>query len=70
MVTTHLLRVGVSEILTAANTRQNVLGMSVVGPDFESLKRFNIEELRQAISSTASETTEKANKATESKEDA
>lgn len=25
---------------------QNVLGMSVVGPDFEQLKRYNIEELR------------------------
>jgi tRNA acetyltransferase TAN1 len=34
-------------ILTAADTRQNVVGMSVVGPDFEKLKRFNLEELRQ-----------------------
>jgi tRNA acetyltransferase TAN1 len=33
--------------LTAADTRQNVVGMSVVGPDFEKLKRFNLEELRQ-----------------------
>lgn len=44
--------------------------MSVVGPDFESLKRFNIEELRQPISSIASEITEQANKVIESKEDA
>jgi tRNA acetyltransferase TAN1 len=34
-------------ILTAADMRQNVVGMSVVGPDFEKLKRFNLEELRQ-----------------------
>jgi tRNA acetyltransferase TAN1 len=33
-------------ILTATDTRQNVVGMSVVGPDFEKLKRFNLEELR------------------------
>jgi tRNA acetyltransferase TAN1 len=29
--------------------------MSVVGPDFEKLKRFNIEELRQPLSSVKSE---------------
>ena len=34
-------------ILTAADTQQNVVGMSVVGPDFEKLKRFNLEELQQ-----------------------
>jgi tRNA acetyltransferase TAN1 len=34
-------------ILTAADTLQNVVGMSVVGPDFERLKRFNLDELRQ-----------------------
>jgi tRNA acetyltransferase TAN1 len=34
-------------ILTVTDTLQNVVGMSVVGPDFEKLKRFNIEELRQ-----------------------
>jgi tRNA acetyltransferase TAN1 len=34
-------------ILTAADTQQNVVGMSVVGPDFDKLKRFNLEELRQ-----------------------
>lgn len=26
---------------------QNVVGMSVVGPDFEKLRRFNLDELRQ-----------------------
>ena len=30
--------------------------MSVVGPDFEKLKRFNIEELRQPLSSFKPET--------------
>ncbi len=34
---------------TSANNQQNVVGMSVVGSDFEELKRFNIEELRQAV---------------------
>ncbi|KAF2129869.1 hypothetical protein P153DRAFT_430965 [Dothidotthia symphoricarpi CBS 119687] len=29
---------------------QNVLGMSVVGPDFDKLKRFNLDELRQPSS--------------------
>lgn len=43
--------------------------MSVVGPDYEKLKRFNIEELRQPTSSAAPEATEGASKATESKED-
>ena len=32
----------------AANDLQNIIGMSVVGPDFEKLKRYNIEELGQA----------------------
>ena len=48
------------EILTAStHTQQNVLGMSVVGPDFDKLKRFNIEELRQPMLSTESEVPEK-----------
>lgn len=34
---------------------QNVLGMSVVGPEFEKLKRFNIEELRQPLPTDGSE---------------
>jgi len=41
--------------LMSADTPQNVVGMSVVGPDFEKLKRFNIDELRQ-IPRTGEET--------------
>lgn len=37
-------------ILTAADEIQNIIGMSVVGPDFDRLKRYNIEELRQGPS--------------------
>jgi tRNA acetyltransferase TAN1 len=55
--------------LTAAYTRQNVVGMSVVGPDFEKLKRFNIEELRQPLSSIGLEASDKSEKSTENKED-
>ena len=36
-----------SPILICADTQQNVVGMSVVGSDFEKLKRFNLDELRQ-----------------------
>lgn len=36
-----------SLISTAADDIQNVIGMSVVGSDFDRLKRYNIEELRQ-----------------------
>lgn len=39
--------------------KQNVLGMSVVGPEFEKLKRFNISELRDAAGA-AKEDTSKA----------
>lgn len=38
---------------------KNVVGMSVVGPDFEKLKRFNLEELRQPMTATDSEVTSK-----------
>jgi hypothetical protein len=31
-----------------ADNTQNIAGMSVVGADFDKLKRFNIEELSQA----------------------
>jgi tRNA acetyltransferase TAN1 len=57
------------EILTATHTQQNVLGMSVVGPDFEKLKRFNIEELRQPVSSTESEVPDKPEISGEKKAD-
>jgi tRNA acetyltransferase TAN1 len=43
--------------------------MSVVGPDYEKLKRFNLEELRQPISSTASGAMEDTNKVTEGQKD-
>jgi tRNA acetyltransferase TAN1 len=36
--------------------------MSVVGPDFEKLKRFNIEELRQPLSSVKPETDDQSGK--------
>jgi tRNA acetyltransferase TAN1 len=58
------------QILTVAYIRQNVLGMSVVGPDFEKLRRFNIEELRQPLSSAGSEATNQPEKSTESKAEA
>jgi hypothetical protein len=45
-VTTHAFETA-TPILTVADTKQNVVGMSVVGPDFEKLKRFNLEELQQ-----------------------
>jgi len=47
IVRSCMLVLPATPILTAADTLQNVVGMSVVGPDFEKLKRFNIEELRQ-----------------------
>lgn len=36
-------------VLRDAYDAQNVVGMSVVGPDFEKLKRYNLEELRQPL---------------------
>jgi hypothetical protein len=42
-------------ILTAADKCQNIIGMSVVGPDFDTLKRYNIEELRQTPSTKETE---------------
>ena len=45
-----------SAILTAADRLQNIVGMSVVGPDYDKLKRYNIEELRQGPSGDTSET--------------
>ncbi|CAO2656406.1 Nn.00g052090.m01.CDS01 [Neocucurbitaria sp. VM-36] len=38
------------DLLILVEIYKNVLGMSVVGPDFERLKRFNLEELRQTVS--------------------
>lgn len=45
-------------ILTYAYVSQNVVGLSVVGPDFEKLKRFNLEELRQPVAAKELESTE------------
>ncbi|KAH7085911.1 THUMP domain-containing protein [Paraphoma chrysanthemicola] len=36
------------DLLILVEIYKNVVGMSVVGPDFEKLKRFNLEELHQA----------------------
>lgn len=36
-------------LVTGADTQQNVVGMSVVGSNFEKLKRFNLDELRQTL---------------------
>ncbi|EOA89683.1 hypothetical protein ACJQWK_02602 [Exserohilum turcicum] len=55
------------DLLIIVEIYQNVIGMSVVGPDYEKLKRFNIEELRQPLSSAVPETKENANKATSEK---
>lgn len=46
-VSPHIIVSRYTPILTGADTRQNVVGMSVVGHDFEKLKRFNLEELQQ-----------------------
>ncbi|OAL46192.1 hypothetical protein IQ07DRAFT_590946 [Pyrenochaeta sp. DS3sAY3a] len=40
------------DLLILVEIYQNVIGMSVVGPDFEKLKRFNLEELRQPVPTT------------------
>jgi len=42
-----------SEVLTSS--KQTVCGMSVVGSDWESLKRFNLAEARPAASNSALE---------------
>ncbi|KAF3047712.1 hypothetical protein E8E12_011477 [Didymella heteroderae] len=35
------------DLLIFVEIYKNIIGMSVVGPDFDKLKRYNIEELRQ-----------------------
>ncbi|KAH6859986.1 hypothetical protein AA0119_g12058 [Alternaria tenuissima] len=50
------------DLLVLVEIYKNVLGMSVVGPDFEKLKRFNIEELRQPLSSVKPETDDQSGK--------
>ncbi|OAK99931.1 THUMP domain-containing protein [Phaeosphaeriaceae sp. SRC1lsM3a] len=43
----HKVDLQAYDLLILVEIYKNVVGMSVVGPDFEKLKRFNIEELRQ-----------------------
>ncbi|KAF1839803.1 hypothetical protein BDW02DRAFT_593668 [Decorospora gaudefroyi] len=57
------------DLLILVEIYKNVLGMSVVGPDFEKLKRFNIEELRQPLPTISSEPTDKSVKFTEHTDD-
>ena len=47
-------------ILTDADGSQNILGMSVVGSDFEKLKRYNLEELHDAAGGEAVDNKEEA----------
>ncbi|KAF1844002.1 uncharacterized protein K460DRAFT_155730 [Cucurbitaria berberidis CBS 394.84] len=48
------------DLLILVEIYKNVLGMSVVGPDFEKLKRFNLEELRQTVPAKDSESKDSA----------
>ncbi|KAF3047200.1 hypothetical protein E8E11_002126 [Didymella keratinophila] len=43
------------DLLIFVEIYKNVIGMSVVGPDFDKLKRYNIEELRQGSSEQPTE---------------
>jgi tRNA acetyltransferase TAN1 len=43
------------DLLIFVEIYQNVIGMSVVGSDFDKLKRYNIEELRQGPAEGASD---------------
>ncbi|KAF2630145.1 hypothetical protein BU25DRAFT_446944 [Macroventuria anomochaeta] len=43
------------DLLIFVEIYKNVIGMSVVGPDFDKLKRYNIEELRQGPFENATE---------------
>ncbi|KAI8939410.1 hypothetical protein NX059_003192 [Plenodomus lindquistii] len=43
------------DLLILVEIYKNVVGMSVVGPDFERLKRYNLEELHQPKDTTGSE---------------
>ncbi|KAH6637761.1 hypothetical protein C7974DRAFT_432618 [Boeremia exigua] len=44
------------DLLILVEIYKNIVGMSVVGPDYDKLKRYNIEELRQGPSGDTSET--------------
>ncbi|KZM24988.1 uncharacterized protein EKO05_0009485 [Ascochyta rabiei] len=43
------------DLLIFVEIYKNIIGMSVVGSDFDKLKRYNIEELRQTPSASATE---------------
>ncbi|OSS46429.1 hypothetical protein B5807_08476 [Epicoccum nigrum] len=45
------------DLLIFVEIYKNVIGMSVVGPDFDKLKRYNIEELRQGPAEGAPDAT-------------
>ncbi|KAK1917157.1 hypothetical protein P3342_012002 [Pyrenophora teres f. teres] len=51
------------DVLILVEIYKNVLGMSVVGRDFDTLKRYNIDELRQPRASTRVEPKEEAKEA-------
>ncbi|KAF2634584.1 hypothetical protein P280DRAFT_474535 [Massarina eburnea CBS 473.64] len=50
------------DLLILVEIYQNMIGMSVVGPDFEKLRRFNIAELRDASRSNEQDTSTTADK--------
>ncbi|KAF1929116.1 uncharacterized protein M421DRAFT_420339 [Didymella exigua CBS 183.55] len=43
------------DLLIFVEIYKNIIGMSVVGPDYDKLKRYNIEELRQGPSAQTTE---------------
>ncbi|CAA9965887.1 THUMP domain containing protein [Pyrenophora teres f. maculata] len=51
------------DVLILVEIYKNVLGMSVVGRDFDTLKRYNIDELRQPRASTRVEPKEEGEEA-------
>lgn len=59
MIVVDVYRVGVESYLFvfAAHSRQNILGMSIVGSDFEKLKRFNVAEIYEPTVAVASSRT-------------
>ncbi|KAI2476020.1 THUMP domain containing protein [Pyrenophora tritici-repentis] len=58
------------DLLILVEIYKNVLGMSVVGRDFDTLKRYNIDELRQPRASARVEAKEEAKEAIANVEEA
>ncbi|KAF1956492.1 hypothetical protein CC80DRAFT_492053 [Byssothecium circinans] len=58
------------DLLILVEIYQNMIGMSVVGPDFEKLKRFNLAELRDASRREENVTTKKKDKSAQASEPA